>query len=70
MTRVPFRSRAVVRASLFPLRVAVAAYWYAGGRFQHTSRTEALGAARATAARSGRGTVSPRGTEEGVTTSL
>jgi hypothetical protein len=46
--------RAVVQAMLWPLRIAAAAYWYAGGRLLHTSRSEEamLREARRTAARS------------------
>jgi hypothetical protein len=49
--------RAIVRIMLLPLRLAAAVYWYAGGRFVHTSRAEEalLRQARRAAAHNARG---------------
>jgi len=48
--------RTIVQTSLWPLRILTAVYWYAGGRFVHTSRHEEamLREARRIAARNAR----------------
>jgi hypothetical protein len=53
--------RAAVQAMLWPLRIAAAVYWYAGGRLVHTSRAEeaVLREARRAAERTSRTAVPP-----------
>ncbi|WP_431968975.1 hypothetical protein [Actinacidiphila sp. bgisy160] len=55
--------RALVQTLLLPLRIAAVAYWYAGGRVIHTSRSEEAALRRARRKASER--QAPGGTEKG-----